>query len=183
MDTLETKKLYHLDEKTIAEFIERFHAPLLYFAQGFLSDPFLAEDAVGDAIVKLLVKKPRLSDENSLKAYLYKAVKNRSIDYLRKQKQEKKLVSSIANEIITSTDDDCIDYLDGRKSEVLKAISMLTGDYRQIVYLRYYEDFSITEICKITGKRKKQIYNILARIKSNLANIIQKEDNANNEIE
>jgi RNA polymerase sigma-70 factor (ECF subfamily) len=94
MSALTPKKLYALDKTAVAELIERYRAPLLFFVMGFLGDVTEAEDAVSDTIVKLLLKKPLLRNEAALKTYLYKTAEHIAVDQLRKRKREKRYLQS-----------------------------------------------------------------------------------------
>jgi Ca2+/Na+ antiporter len=48
-------------------------------------------------------------------------------------------------------------------------------EYRLIIYLRYYDDFTIEEIAKIVKKNKKYVYNVINRAKNELK-VLLKED-------
>lgn len=96
MSKLTPKKLYTLDETAVAELVERYRAPLLFFVTGFLGDVAEAEDAVSDTIVNLLLRKPILRNEAALKTYLYKTAKHIAVDKLRKRKREKRYLQSAA---------------------------------------------------------------------------------------
>ena len=52
----------------------------------------------------------------------------------------------------------------------------LPGDYREILYLRYFEELSPEEIARVTGRRKKQVYNLLARGRVAMKEILTAED-------
>lgn len=176
MSRLPTKKLYTLDPNTIAELVERYRAPLTFFAVGFLKDVTAAEDAVSDAIVKLLIKKPSFQDENALKTYLYKTTKTTALDHLRKRERQKKHFKSSL--IDAETDlryiEDALS-LNEQKRKLTAALTQVQEHYREVLYLHYFEELSITEICKITNKNKKHIYNLLARAKTALFSILKKE--------
>ena len=176
MSDLSRKKLYKLDEKSVLELIERYRAPLLYFVTGFLGEVAEAEDVVSETVVKLLVKKPLLRNEYALKTYLYTTAKHFAIDRLRKRKREKGYLERAVR--LADAEIDYIDEHIGTTEEKLliaAALRALAPEYRQVLYFYYFEDLSIAEICKILGKSKKQIYNLLARAKAALSVILTKE--------
>lgn len=177
MSKLFTNKiLYALDESAVYALVERYRAPLTYFATGYLGDVVAAEDAVSEAIVKLLIKKPALENERTLKSYLYIATKNAAIDLLRKRKRERAYFESALR--LTATE---IDYIDEKlcttdqQRAIASALRLLPCNYRQVLYFYYFEELSISDICKILKKHKKQIYNLLARAKTALSEILKKE--------
>jgi RNA polymerase sigma-70 factor (ECF subfamily) len=57
-----------------------------------VSDPEAAEDIVQEQFVYIWENRHRLTPIYSIKAYLYKAVKNRSLNHLKKQFNKNKLV-------------------------------------------------------------------------------------------
>lgn len=63
------------------------YAPLLYIhAERMLSDADIAQDVVHDLFVALWNKRQQLHIAISLKAYLYKSIRNRVLDILAKEK-------------------------------------------------------------------------------------------------
>jgi RNA polymerase sigma-70 factor (ECF subfamily) len=54
-------------------------------------------------------------------------------------------------------------------------LEKLNDDYRQVLYLIYFENFSNTETAKIMGRSERQIRNLLYRAKESLRNILERE--------
>ena len=75
--------------KAFKQFFESFYAPLCLFAQKYVDDEEAALDIVQDAFVYFWEKKKCIISVNSAKSYLYKTVKNKSLNYLRSCKKEK----------------------------------------------------------------------------------------------
>ena len=75
-----------------------------------------------------------------------------------------------------------IDYIDENmgdteeKRRLAAALRTLPSQYRQVLHLSFFEELPVSEICKILGKSKKQIYNLLARAKATLSEKLKKED-------
>ena len=166
---------YILTPASVETLVARYRAPLEFFASGIVGDLALAEDVVSETIVKLLLKQPTVKDERALKTYLYTTAKRVAIDILRKKKREKEYVK---REISLAETDAC--YIEDtlaqneEKRAVLAAVKLLPADYRETLYLQYFEGFSIAEICKVTKRKKKQVYNLLARAKAALSEILEK---------
>jgi RNA polymerase sigma-70 factor (ECF subfamily) len=53
--------------------------------------------------------------------------------------------------------------LDEEESEVLRAVLKLPANYRDVIYLHYYEGYSAVEIASILEKKENTIYTWLAR--------------------
>ncbi len=166
----------------VTQLVETYRFPLLYFATGFIGNLTDAEDVVEDALVKLLVKKPRLKDETAVKTYLFTTVKHLSVDYLRKLQRKRKQQTELFR--LSEKDVERIEERICRtetQRELAAALHTLPSDARETLYLQYFEGLPPREIAKITGKSIKQVYNLTARAKKSLAETLQKEsfDNEN----
>lgn len=62
---------------------KRLYAPLCNFAVSYVKNRAAADDIVQEMFVSLLSIEKKFSDYQEIKFYLYRAVKNRSINYLR----------------------------------------------------------------------------------------------------
>jgi len=71
------------------QFFESFYPSLCLFANKYLKDSDASSDIVQDAFVSIWDIRKNIQSTESAKAYLYKYVKNRSLNYLRDQKQRK----------------------------------------------------------------------------------------------
>lgn len=70
------------------QLFQRYYTLLGVFAYRYLSDKQLCEDIVHDVFLELYQQKDRFLTINALKSYLYNAVRNRCIDFLRHYKVE-----------------------------------------------------------------------------------------------
>lgn len=77
-----------MSEKNFEQLYLHYYQPLCLYALHFLGDTDIAEDVVEDCFMRLWDK---LNSEgtvvDNMKAYLYKAVRNRSLDELRRKNQ------------------------------------------------------------------------------------------------
>jgi RNA polymerase sigma-70 factor (family 1) len=74
-------------EQGLDHFFNCYYSPLTYFVLKLTGDQQLAEDITSEAFVKLWHRREELSGEGSLKAYLYRMVRNAAIDHMRMQKR------------------------------------------------------------------------------------------------
>lgn len=73
------------NENAYRALFDRYFLKLYHYTLQFISDKRISEEIVMDVMLAVWQKKHRLNSNLSLSAYLYKSVKNRLIDYLRKQ--------------------------------------------------------------------------------------------------
>ncbi len=69
-------------ERVFKEYFKRLHA----YAYTFLKDEPMAEEIVQNVFCRIWEKKDQLNSSGSLKAYLYRAVHNESLNYLKHHK-------------------------------------------------------------------------------------------------
>ena len=161
------------DAKALETLVVRYSDNLIRFAYLYVKDSAAAEDIAEDVFVALLLKKKPFTQTAKLTTYLYKIARNKSIDYLRRRK--KTLPMEDVDVILHS---ECFerDLENKERNQTLyRCIASLPEQYREILLLHYFEDFSIPQICKILQKSAKQVYNLLSRAKLSLKKSLQEE--------
>jgi RNA polymerase sigma-70 factor (ECF subfamily) len=78
------------DRKAFEEIFNTYYKALCRYCARIVYDADVAEEIVQDLFCKLWVKREELEIETSLRAYLYRAVLNHSINYLNHWKTEEK---------------------------------------------------------------------------------------------
>ena len=107
----------------------------------------------------------------SFKTWLYAIAKNQALLYIRKRKL-KFVVSE--NVSLTNLEADIsfqpVAMLLKNESETLlyRAMKAIDSDYRQVLYLFYFENMKPEQISRVIKKNIKQTYNLLARGKESL---------------
>ena len=70
-------------DKTFSDCFRSYYQPLCYFASGYVKDSEKAEDVVQDVFVRLLEQPQQFADEEHLKGWLYKSVRNACLDDIK----------------------------------------------------------------------------------------------------
>jgi len=118
------------------------------------------EDIFQDVFLKyLLCEKEFMSDEHE-KAWLIRVTINACKDTLKSFFRKK--VSSL-EELVTEPH-----YIEEDNREVLEAILQLPDKYKTVIYLHYYEGYTVVEIAAILGKNQNTVYSWLSRAKTQL---------------
>jgi RNA polymerase sigma-70 factor (ECF subfamily) len=73
------------DSKALKILFERHFSALCSFAFRFVKTGYLAEEVVSDVFLNIWLKKNKIEIKMNLKTYLYTAVRNQSLNYLKKQ--------------------------------------------------------------------------------------------------
>lgn len=162
------------EREAIEQAVARYFEQAVFFALSFVKDYATAEDVAEDSFAKLLVKRSSIKKESSFRTYLFKTVRNTALDALRKRKKTVNLEAATLSEAVTESPEHAA-FLDERKRILASCMDKLSDDYREILTLLYLEEFDVAQCSKITGKSKKQIYNLSSRAKTALRQILTKE--------
>ncbi len=164
------------DESGIVEIIRDYKDGLILYLNGFTQNIHVAEDLMEDTFVRLVVKKPAFSARYTFKTWLYTIGRNVAIDYLR---HNSKIAVMPTEELPNlSRDEQNLEksYLQEEdKILVHRAMSRLKSEYRQVLYLSFFEDFSNAQTAVVMKKSKRQIENLLYRAKLSLKSELDKE--------
>jgi RNA polymerase sigma-70 factor, ECF subfamily len=75
------------DPKALRILFERYFAALCSFSSKFTRTVNLAEEAVSDVFLNVWLKREKIEIKTNLKTYLYAAVRNQSLNYVKKNKE------------------------------------------------------------------------------------------------
>ena len=146
---------------------------LVRFAFGYVKSEAAAEDVVSDSFATLFMKAKSFSEDDQLRAFLYKIVRNRSVDYLRRHRRELPLEDV---EGALSVPDAEGRLLEKERDEALhRCLAKLPAQYREVLELTWFEEFSNEQVASILGKSTKQVYNLRSRAKETLRTLLEKE--------
>ena len=161
------------DPALLEYLIRTYSDPLVRFVYCFVSDSAAAEDIVSDTFAALMVKGGQFSDEEKLRAWLYRVARNRSIDYLRHRSRQVPL-EDVEN-VLGSGDPEADVIRTQRDQTVWICMQALPPQYKTVLQLTYLDGFSVAQTGHIMKKSAKQIYNLLARAKVALKERLIKE--------
>lgn len=154
------------DDTGIVEIIKDYKDGITLYINSYVGNIFVAEDLMEDTFFKLAIKKPRFSGKSSFKTWLYAIARNIAIDYLRhKTKFAADSIEKYSNYLAEETSIEKEYLIKERDILLHRAMKELKAEYHQVLYLIYFEDFSISEAAKIMKKNKRQIENLIYRAK------------------
>lgn len=110
-----------------------------------------AEDVTQEVFVRLLESSKKFKDGEHLKAWLIRVTINECRTLMRKYSRETEQSAEIA---------DCAVY-DG--DSVLETVKALPENYRNAIYLHYYEGYTAKEIGKILDSKENTVLSWLSR--------------------
>ena len=132
---------------------------LCHFASQYVKDDFLAETIVGDVIFHQWAVRESIEIRSSLRSYLMTSVRNRCLDYLKSQQSQHEMPMSSPGlqdfPVLNYIKGD--DYPLGRllekelEGKIMKAISRLPEECRQVFHLSRFEEKKYNEIADELG--------------------------------
>lgn len=158
MDELDNNKGY------IHYLIETYSDMLIRISYSYMKNLSDAEDITQEVFIKLLEKRPNFKNGTHEKSWLIRVAINLSKDKLKSSYF--KNTTSLEDDFVDTTQED---------TDVIQAVLSLPVKYRSIVFLYYYENYSISEISNILNIKESTIGSQLSRGRKLLKSIL-KED-------
>ncbi len=141
------------DESGLIEIIRDYKDGLILYLSSIVGDLNTAEDIAEDTFVVLGTKKPKDKGKSSFKTWLYTIGRNAAIDYMRKKARKKELPLELSHDISGDELDLEKAYIrEEQKITIHKALRSLKPEYRQILWLEYFEQLSMKDASRIMKK-------------------------------
>lgn len=164
------------DDNGIIEIIRDYKDGLILFLNRYVHNIHVAEELAEDTFVRIVTRRPRFTESHSFKTWLYTIGRNLAVSYLR---YEGKTAAVPAEDLERLADDEATleqTYLRReRRIQVHRALARVRSDYAAALYLKYFEELSNEQIARVTGKRKRQVENLLYQAKRALRAELEKE--------
>lgn len=141
-----------------------------------LKEPGLAEDAMQDVFVKVMMNLASFNEKSQFSTWIYSITYNYCIDYIRKHKKEKQLfVDDIerAPDIIDEIPDEFLLSMEVKRLKII--LSKLPADDSAILLMKYQDDMSIREIAELLNKTESAIKMKIKRAKEKAQELYQRE--------
>ena len=141
------------EERNKFEVLYQLHKrTMLYVAKGVLKDDYLAEDAVHEAFIRVINHFVKIGEPNSpqTRYFLIVIVRNISLTMLEKQKKTV-LFEDLEplGGIQADLEDKVFDTIECQK--IVNAMEELPVQFRDVLYLRYVEEYKFSEIAPLLG--------------------------------
>lgn len=144
------------DQEAFAILVDRYRKSLLEWVYRFVRDFHLANDIVQDVFLQLYISLGSIDLDSSLKAWLFKVARNRSIDRLRRKRpilfseldtghEEDELAAPLMLPDTSPLPEELAERHD-LQLYLHKTIQTLPAKYRVVVFLRYEDEMSFRSI-------------------------------------
>lgn len=157
------------DKDAFACLFNRYSDAMYAYGRKFTADSELVKDTIQDVFVKLYNNRANLNHTESVKGYLFVALKRTLINHFNKRSMlsieedsevqfEIDVMSHKSFEEEEETYDD-----EELKASLQKALKELTSRQREAVYLYYIQEIPLTEIPHLLGMNYQSTRNLLHR--------------------
>lgn len=145
------------DDAAYEAIFRQWYAPLVATTAALLRDTGPAEEVVQDVLLELWRRRESLTLEQSLRAYLFQASRNRALNYLRRQRVETRGEPTIAAAMPTPDQADT----EVREAELREAIQVaiagLPDRCREVFELSRIQGLKYSEIATEMGISVKTV--------------------------
>ena len=166
------------DNEGLAEIIKDYKDGMIFYLNSFVNNVHTAEELAINTFVLLGTKKPKDNGKGSFKTWLYTIARNQALDYLRKQKRQKANEVSLDDikDIIKDENSLEISYIKKEEKITLhKAMRKLKPEYKEVLWLIYFEDLSCKEVALMLKKSVHNIETLVYRARNSLKSELTKE--------
>lgn len=152
MSNTETNILYRFlqrEEKAFEEIYNLFYGQLCYFAEKLVLNRQVAEEIVVDVFVRTFQSTITVTSMEHLRGYLFQAVKNGSLNYLKREKRYEQHLSDYA-----TAGDFTIEHFDNEMIEtsalelIFQTAEGLPAECKRIFEMLYKEQMSYQAIAE-----------------------------------
>ena len=110
-----------------------------------------AEDVTQEVFIKLLETNKAFRDSEHLKAWLIRVTVNLCRDKMKRMSRE-----TLVEDVVYKNSDEA-------ETDTLKAVKSLPENYRNTIYLHYYEGYTAKEIGRILDAKENTVLSWLGR--------------------
>ncbi len=161
------------DENALCFIFDKYYNTLCSYGYNFTKDIYVIENCVQDIFLELIRRRKKLSNTDNIQFYLMKSLRRRitrtdnSAQSRLIQFQSDKIIPD--NEPIIDTDFNKQDN-SLQKRKIKASIDVLPDRQKEVIYLKYYFNFSNPEIAKIMEIKYQTVSNTHQKALKNLRN-------------
>ncbi|WP_407053374.1 RNA polymerase sigma factor [Paenibacillus dendritiformis] len=173
MDSME-EKVFQVQAGDVQEYaciVERFQRPLYLYCTRLLGNRHEAEDAVQEVLIKAYEKIHLYRPLVSFSSWLYKIAYYHCLNLLRRRQLQRKIMRLFRQEDRTPSAEQMLTEELFEEPLSLAWLS-LSGEERNLVVLRVFEERTFDEIAVIMKKNKEAVKKRYGRVRQKLKKVI-----------
>ncbi|NEU70180.1 sigma-70 family RNA polymerase sigma factor [Spirosoma agri] len=160
------------DKQALGQLAERYYRALKHYGLKFMVDEAVVEDCIQELFLQLWQNRLQINETESVKHYLVKGLRNHILQHLRCQKRVAIDEIDWENSVAEREDAETLlieqESFDVLTRNIQTQLAALPAREREALYLRYYENLSVSEIAEIMNVNPQSVSNFLQKALSKL---------------
>lgn len=147
-----------MDAETFTDYVEKYRNTVFRVAYSYSGSLQDSEDITQEAFLKLYKSEEKFAADENVKAWLIRVASNEAKNFIRRNALRRKEPIS--------------ENIPGEDYEISEIMKSLKRDYRVVIYLHYYEGYSVKELSKILKISESNVKVRLKRGRDKLKELI-----------
>jgi len=158
------EKIRSGDQCAFEKMFLSYYSKLCVFSNSHVKSLDVARDVVQEVFIKIWDRHKEFEIRQSLKAYLYQAVRNQSLNYIEKKKQKRRLNSRLRkHEALLREQNPANLNTEELTQRIWKLVDELPERRRSIFILYRKHGLSYKEIAEVMGIKRKTVENQMGK--------------------
>lgn len=162
------------DSEDLRILLERYSESLTLFINGYVHNMEDAEELMLDAFAIVASGMSRFKGKSSFKTWLFAIGRNLAFKHIKRHRIQIEPLNEETVQAEEQAEAELKLLKEERNAMFYSALKQLNPDYRQAIYLVYFEDMSIEEAALVMGKGRKQFYNLVSRARASMKRILER---------
>lgn len=155
------------NNEALAELFCQYYNGLFYYAFKIVSNEEFVEDCIQELFFTLWNKKENINQANSVNSYLLSSLRRIVFRKLKKQRRiNERNKEYIDNHLYEAFNTEQMIINFETKNEIRRQLRMafnnLRGRRKEVIYLKFYNGLSNSEIANVMGIEKQSVYNYVS---------------------
>ena len=163
------------DESGLIDIIHTYRDGLILYLNTLVHDLRAAEELAEDTFVLLGTKKPKDKGTASFKTWLYTIGRNLALSHLRRRARRGEVSIDDCSHLTDDNTPETAYIKEERKRTIHQAMQALKPEYRQVLWLVYFEDFSHKDTARLMDKSVHNVETLVYRARNALKTQLEKE--------
>lgn len=163
---------------SLSDGYDSYYSRIFQFCYKRTGDPKLAEDLTSKSFLKVIEQINSGTDYGSFLGVLIRTARNTVVDSYRRDSREKQYFKKyLSKEAFHEESAEDQSNLNKSYVDLYKAMSLITDNQREVIYLRYFEELDYSQIAKIMKKNVEAVKLLRFRGIKKLQKIFELEQN------
>lgn len=155
--------MIEIDKTLFTKYVMKFQPTVFRLAYSYVQNRTDAEDITQEVFLKLYNSSESFSADENAKAWLICVTSNTAKNHLASAWVKRKI--TLTEDILLKNEKDY---------ELLDVLNSLNANYRTVIYLHYYEGYSVAEIAAMLKISESNVKARLKRGRDKLKSILEK---------